>query len=899
MALPVRLHEQLSIWLNLANSDPFIEIEARFTRCNITESAWLAINHHLRSISTFVNTETSEVAIYRNNIRKCGDVCVRKEKRTHIDVDTYGVRFALSRETPTEEPEGDTLFVRNRTRHSYRRDGGTPVRFDCTRVQQQGGPDIFEVEIEYVPTHPVILSNQAVIGCFVQAVHDILAVIQSSGFVLSIPICSRLTEAYMKQLGIRDRPVFVGAQPGTLHRKDVREVRKGNYQVSQKVNGTRALLMHFPDRSCFVLDRCMSWRCLLVSSQEAVQPGATLIDVEVTDESVVAIDILVNRGVDLRGPGGPTLHKRIQLLHEFISSSHLPMCTVKNYIPYRWGMQASLTSIMGDGDGLIFVPEDEPYPRTARWPSLLKWKPSHESSVDFVIRGDRPYVGGANGALIEFCPDEKHVKVKHREFTESCSSVVECTYDVDCAMFVPQRVRNDKPRPNYVSVAMDVWKSICNPVDIRQLHIGPSEALKIHLNYVRNTHAHKLARLLQSSNPSIKNFIALDCSRGRDNLRLVTAFKKCGNALEYYEDPKALGNQMAHLIQLHHGTNTTSIEHNYGTREMFTSTITKAVSKLSTDGLISLRFMDGLKVLESSRWGGNSCFTVKPDFDHRLFVEAFDASIDFGTSYAFVSHFEKPKLPDVMCVVMPDALLLHLAEIGLCIAESEPNPEPIDKTLHLTEEECEFNDLFRSMIVRRSTPEKGWCALNSRSRLHLTTHKSEELVVSEKPDEIQSILHMTSGVHVLPTDATLDELATAHSTVIHIADESANVVYTHTPAHLLYIDQPMSIHFVKMDGRFFVVGIRDTHNGSCPHPVQILIPYPGDENLPTMTTQTISKRLVETLESRPMDRSRGSWTIKDLRAFAATEPTFHSLASSLKKKQDIYDELIRLASSTP
>jgi len=34
-------------------------------------------------------------------------------------------------------------------------------------------------------------------------------------------------------------------------------------------------------------------------------------------------------------------------------------------------------------DGLIFTPVNEPYPKTKKWSSLLKWKPAELNTIDF------------------------------------------------------------------------------------------------------------------------------------------------------------------------------------------------------------------------------------------------------------------------------------------------------------------------------------------------------------------------------------------------------------------------------------------------------------------------------------------------------------------------------------
>ena len=152
-------------------------------------------------------------------------------------------------------------------------------------------------------------------------------------------------------------------------------------------------------------------------------------------------------------------------------------------------------------DGLIFTPADDPY-KAGTCQRLLKWKPSHLNTVDFVIELVMGYEPGQMHAklLVAVAGVQKfkgnwlarsgelwNWLVEHRK--EANNKVAECGWDPDAYTFVPSssdeyvesgdwvkgggwvlhRIRDDRTTPNDESVVEKVKASIADGISIEVL----------------------------------------------------------------------------------------------------------------------------------------------------------------------------------------------------------------------------------------------------------------------------------------------------------------------------------------------------------------------------------------------------------------------------------------------
>ena len=172
-------------------------------------------------------------------------------------------------------------------------------------------------------------------------------------------------------------------------------------------------------------------------------------------------------------------------------------------------------------DGLIFTPVNVPYllSPSAKNQITYKWKPPHESTIDMygVIVGPArknpeynvwhlwigakrqehfvmpdqsqfplEYIPSSNKMEVDgqtytlFQPTEKPNAFEtyiHQKEPFYTNTVIEFRFDLKMKYFVPSRTRWDKvysrKGPNFIVSAMDVWKSIENPVTREMLVRGP------------------------------------------------------------------------------------------------------------------------------------------------------------------------------------------------------------------------------------------------------------------------------------------------------------------------------------------------------------------------------------------------------------------------------------------
>ncbi|KAI8827273.1 uncharacterized protein EV422DRAFT_34321 [Fimicolochytrium jonesii] len=251
-------------------------------------------------------------------------------------------------------------------------------------------------------------------------------------------------------------------------------------------------------------------------------PRSHVLDVEVDHarKTIFAFDILVYDGRDLRGDRAADLNARLAWLR-----SALPVLSdgwtvvEKEYHDYRWGMRATLDSVMGPhSDGLIFVPEGEPYPTRCQWKTLLKWKPPSHNSIDFLLDKDRVLcVGDVNGSVVPFRP-QLPLDASRVRPPPACRDIVQCVLAPDGRRFEALRVRTDKPRPNFKTVALNIWKSMKQPLDLHRLNISGHQAVWTHHGFLKN----QLAQQCASAGPTNVLELALELDGGgavRDNTR--------------------------------------------------------------------------------------------------------------------------------------------------------------------------------------------------------------------------------------------------------------------------------------------------------------------------------------------------------------------------------------------
>ena len=279
--------------------------------------------------------------------------------------------------------------------------------------------------------------------------------------------------------------------PRNIKRKDIPEMK--NYSVTNKLNGV-GYEMFLSDKGIYILNKTNIDK---LTSKDIGYNG-TIIEGEWWKGGFYIFNCLAWKGQDISSlPHRDRLQRVgyiINLLKEtmvdichieqklFLSSGNLAQDTreIMRYMYNRFGQTA-----LENNDGIMFQPQIGT-PLKFKFPSLM--------TIDFEITNekktekDKKYtvrVYNKENKLTVF--DGKNngfsygvssliinpvliVKKDHPLFDElSNGLVVECLFDRDNNIFIPERIRWDKKLPNFIDVAFDVYRDIINPLRLEEL----------------------------------------------------------------------------------------------------------------------------------------------------------------------------------------------------------------------------------------------------------------------------------------------------------------------------------------------------------------------------------------------------------------------------------------------
>lgn len=122
--------------------------------------------------------------------------------------------------------------------------------------------------------------------------------------------------------------------------------------------------------------------------------------------------------------------------------------------------------LLHEPDGLIFQPSLEPY-IAGTCDKVLKWKPGHMNSLDFLLKIDTESGVGIVRKKIGLlyvgqCSNPWDTIKLTKELKNYDNKIIECKFENNQWVFM--RERTDKSFPNSQNTAMAVWESIKNPV---------------------------------------------------------------------------------------------------------------------------------------------------------------------------------------------------------------------------------------------------------------------------------------------------------------------------------------------------------------------------------------------------------------------------------------------------
>ncbi len=398
-----------------------------------------------------------------------------------VDIDYYGVRAKLKRETPLDPEDGrikealgrwDSLvkYFRLIQRFEFVAPDGIGMRFDISVVRSGGSkssrtfqearvtsaPTKYEAEVELTGSRDGV-TEMTTAGLLIRGLGWMLQGQQRS-FVL---VSSRGAQAVLEGIQSIFRGgrgfKYPGPQPATLERSNIEEIaepgvpnlRTTSYNVTDKADGLRCILYVAENGRIFLVDS--GGRVYGTGKETAKTEAGLVLDGEwirrdrkgTAVSHYYAFDIMALRGstaITGRPFLDPTLKEK-ETRHAAMVAVVTALGTATQMVktPAHETLQIGVktfrtapnifrdaaASVLDDAaaapyntDGLIFTPNLAPLPLgRGTWAAQLKWKPASHNSIDFLVIVDKER--GADGLPTASAPDLIGTK-----FREDAGSVV-------------------------------------------------------------------------------------------------------------------------------------------------------------------------------------------------------------------------------------------------------------------------------------------------------------------------------------------------------------------------------------------------------------------------------------------------------------------------------------------
>ena len=378
-----------------------------------------------------------------------------KDKPDQVDLTDYNIRIKVRREIELNKRNARVLEVVSRwaktpkrfryiKRYTFLGPDNMGVRFDLSAIREserdsrgdyKGSetlqlsnilkrPIVYEIEAE-AERRPGTKAFDSYIGILMGA-GLVLQGLQRSFVLVRHTVAESVIQIVASATGM---PIgkFPGPQPSTLEKTNmatettasIHNIRYENYNVTDKADGLRVLLVVSKDRRIYLMDNSRNVYGTGLQLQDAELVG-TVLDGEwirnTKDGKTVslyyAFDIFAKGTLNVSA--APFINPDMELdrhtiLRETVTELGTAVLTVKD-VPNSHKLGISMKTFHSTGvepgfifkdaaacldaaalspyntDGLIFTPNLEPLPVNGRsWDSQLKWKPAHDNTIDFLV----------------------------------------------------------------------------------------------------------------------------------------------------------------------------------------------------------------------------------------------------------------------------------------------------------------------------------------------------------------------------------------------------------------------------------------------------------------------------------------------------------------------------------
>lgn len=260
---------------------------------------------------------------------------------------------------------------------------------------------------------------------------------------------------YMESMwGVNRR--FPGCQPISIEYKHFDILKKNDYVVCEKTDGTRFMMLAFMfgnEKKCVFVNRALDMFSCDLNFRRQIYDG-TILEGELYEDMFMIYDCLVNSGrivghenFVIRLENCEQVCKKLLALKQDVIKLRVKMFHLMS--DYETFLNEYLPTVTQTIDGLIFTPVYCPI-KIGTHEEMFKWKPKDKNTIDFQMK----FVDGVwrlyvqeKGELIFESVIPKG-RMNEPWFYEN--AIVECQYMTDDIpmWWKPIKLRTDKTHPN-------------------------------------------------------------------------------------------------------------------------------------------------------------------------------------------------------------------------------------------------------------------------------------------------------------------------------------------------------------------------------------------------------------------------------------------------------------------
>lgn len=448
--------------------------------------------NHFISLGIKYETINSKVSYYDNDIRRISEgskVYYQYKKKIHKDIDiafssidvriSSAIEKTVSEKIITEKDISKKInYTRIREKNVFYFDGYNIELSSVSGISGDSNSDAassYEIEVEftYIPKK---------IEDIIIPLKKILSVLYPNKFYM-IP---KEDEDNIRQM--RKDIHTKTYKPVNIKRENIPFMKK--YSVTNKLNGIGYELF-ISQNGIYIINNTDIDK---ISSTILTDYIDTIIEGELYNNIFNVFDVLVYKGTDISNkPHNDRLSYMKELLQvlnplmnievkTFIYTENLANDT-RNIMRYMENKYKG--AVMESNDGIMFTPENG---------VPLKYKFPTTMTIDFEITNEQKVQNGktftirvydSNNRLVNFDGtytdrSKKTINLNIRPllFVSKTNPlynlltnglIVESLYNKDRNYFIPERIRWDKNLPNFIGVAIDVFRDIIHPIKLDEL----------------------------------------------------------------------------------------------------------------------------------------------------------------------------------------------------------------------------------------------------------------------------------------------------------------------------------------------------------------------------------------------------------------------------------------------